>query len=94
MAGAECRDDTLALRFPIKPLFAHAALTTVSAVDRRGGVNFLAAPLAQLDVLGHPLPPPSLPVRAGCREEGVRREGKSQHNRGVHTILAREQLFK
>lgn len=50
MAGAEGWDDTHTLRVSIEPLVTHAALS-VTAVDREGGVNVLAAPLTQQDLL-------------------------------------------
>ena len=51
MAGAEGRDDTCALWVSVKPLPTHAALGGMATVDRRGGVNVLAAPLTQGDLL-------------------------------------------
>lgn len=47
MAGAEGGDDTHALGVSVKPLSTHTALSGASAVDRRGGVNVLTAPLTQ-----------------------------------------------
>lgn len=50
MAGAEGRDDTHTLCVSVKPLLTHTALGGMAAVDRRG-VNVLAAPLAQRELL-------------------------------------------
>lgn len=47
MAGAEGGDDTHALFVSVKPLPTHAALGGATAVDGRGGVNVLTAPLTQ-----------------------------------------------
>lgn len=49
MARAEGRDDARALRVSVKPLLTDAAFSRVAAVDRRGGINVLAAPLTQQD---------------------------------------------
>lgn len=51
MARAEGRDDARALWVSVKPLLTHAAFSRVAAVDRRGGINVLAAPLTQQDPL-------------------------------------------
>lgn len=72
MAGAEGGDDTHTLRVPVKSLPTHAALGGAAAVDGRG-VNVLAAPLTQQDLLQH-APPPLLPGRTCCRAVGGGKE--------------------
>lgn len=64
MAGAAGGDDTRTLRVSVKPFPADAALGRVAAVDGRG-VNVLAAPLAQGDLVGR-APLPLLPSRTLC----------------------------
>lgn len=51
MARAEGGDDTHTLCVSIKPVLTHTSLSRVTAVDRKGGVNVLAAPLTQQDLL-------------------------------------------
>lgn len=67
MARAEGRDDTHAACVSVEPLPTHAAFRRVAAVDRRGGVNVLAAPLTQWDLLGG-ASPPLLSIRTHCTD--------------------------
>lgn len=74
MARTEGGDDTNAPRVAVKPLPTHTSLTGAAAVDKRGGVNVPAAPLAQRQLIQR-APPPLLAVRTCCRKRKRRRGG-------------------
>lgn len=87
MAGAAGGDDTRTLRVSVEPFPADAALGRVAAVDGRG-VNVLAAPLAQGDLVGR-APLPLLPSRTLCKGGGGSERGMCKWDKSYDWMMER-----